>query len=367
MSFFELFKKEKKDPCAKEIEELNKKIAYRNYMLDLIKDALATELKELFLGLKAIGLEDEKKIEKELNSIILLISKVKNPKDITKLSERIQKFILHIQEGLKEAYRKKESELKEIIPALAEQIKRFLEEEKVFDERIEKGVSRIREAVLFDDIETLKKEVLAGVQDVIIAIGKRKEVEEETLKKMEEEVKKLSRDIAEVKMEARIDPLTGLYNRRAFDERIKEEVERAKKEKTPLALLMYDIDHFKNINDSFGHSIGDMVLRALSDVVKNSIRKSEFVARYGGEEFSIILPKCKRKEAKDIGKRIRKEVSETNLKYKEKRLDVTISVGISYLKSDDTPESLIERADKALYRAKQEGRNRVFDEDGPVF
>ena len=156
------------------------------------------------------------------------------------------------------------------------------------------------------------------------------------------------------------DTLTGVHNRRYFMKRLFEEFERAKKTKLNLSFLMADIDHFKKVNDTYGHLVGDVVLREIGTIVKGNIREIDFVARYGGEEFAVILPDTDRAGAILVAERISTIVSQKKIKAFDETVNVTVSVGVaSYPENTVHPDVLIEIADKALYKAKTSGRSRV--------
>lgn len=160
--------------------------------------------------------------------------------------------------------------------------------------------------------------------------------------------------------EAIHDDLTGLHNRRYFNERLLDEVERAKRYGSEISLLLCDIDFFKNVNDTFGHPVGDEVLICIGKIFRNRLRKTDIVARYGGEEFMIILLNTEKDKAFDIAEDLRRTVAESPLSGNE-RVKVSISIGISTLGVDATSfNGLIRTADKALYCAKSRGRNRVY-------
>ncbi|OFZ67196.1 MAG: hypothetical protein A2V79_01180 [Betaproteobacteria bacterium RBG_16_56_24] len=157
------------------------------------------------------------------------------------------------------------------------------------------------------------------------------------------------------------DKLTGLRNRRLFDERLAEEILRAARYAKPLSLLMLDIDDFKRINDTHGHPAGDKVLQSLGQLLRGQLRQMDFAARYGGEEFTIILPETDFVGAKLVAERIRRAVAKLPIKLPDGReIDLTVSVGVAcFPVCGDKAESLVEHADQALYTAKQEGKNRA--------
>ncbi|RYZ86599.1 MAG: GGDEF domain-containing protein [Proteobacteria bacterium] len=157
------------------------------------------------------------------------------------------------------------------------------------------------------------------------------------------------------------DELTQINNVRYFRIRLHNEIMRAKKDETPLALLMFDIDHFKSINDKYGHQVGDHAIRAMANALKMGVRGGDIVARYGGEEMAAILPGASLETALVVAERLRAHVAEIIVESDLGPVRFTTSVGVSTLPTDATEmEALIGCADQALYRAKREGRNRVI-------
>jgi len=159
---------------------------------------------------------------------------------------------------------------------------------------------------------------------------------------------------------AAVDPLTDAYNRRFGLARLGEEFSRAVRAENPLGVLMFDLDHFKLINDTHGHLAGDRVLRAVAKTCRRVIREGDVLVRYGGEEFLVILPGAGATDVRDIGERVRRAVGETTVPEGDQRIAVTVSVGgATYRDATDAPEVLIALADAALYDAKGSGRNRL--------
>ncbi len=154
------------------------------------------------------------------------------------------------------------------------------------------------------------------------------------------------------------DALTGIPNRLAYDERIINEFARWKRFNTSLMLLVWDIDHFKNINDRFGHQAGDIALRKIATVFSSEMRETDFVARYGGEEFAMLLPGASPEEALKKANVIRDKVKNCGFNSKGKPIAITASCGLTGFSGEDTPEKAFARADKALYQAKDNGRDQ---------
>jgi diguanylate cyclase (GGDEF)-like protein len=156
-----------------------------------------------------------------------------------------------------------------------------------------------------------------------------------------------------------VDPLSGLYNRRYFHDRLEGELQRARRQRTPVAVLMIDIDNFKSINDRFGHMAGDTVIKGVSDILRRSVRKFDLCIRFGGEEFVIVMPGTGVEGATSIAERIRQRIEAFQADERElSDLRVTASIGLS-VTVDLPPRELIARADSALYAAKGAGKNRV--------
>ncbi len=156
------------------------------------------------------------------------------------------------------------------------------------------------------------------------------------------------------------DGLTGLFVRRYFLERLAEEVGRSSRHHLKMAFLMLDIDHFKQCNDSFGHLTGDVVLREVAGKIKACVREIDLAARYGGEEFSVLLPDTDKLGAGFVAERIRSAIAKQKISAYDENISVELSIGVAVFPEDSTTsQELIDKADQALYRAKQEGRNRV--------
>jgi diguanylate cyclase (GGDEF)-like protein len=159
---------------------------------------------------------------------------------------------------------------------------------------------------------------------------------------------------------ATTDALTGLINRREFNRRISEEFSRAKRHKLNLCVALFDIDFFKKINDSYGHNAGDAILKELGKLISSNTRSCDIAARYGGEEFALILPETSQTDAYELMDRLRSLVEKEIFYKKIKPIKATVSVGVAQMESNDkNPLEFCERADKALYKAKNKGRNRV--------
>lgn len=165
--------------------------------------------------------------------------------------------------------------------------------------------------------------------------------------------------IETLKTAVRIDGLTQLANRAYFDEKLLEMIRLHQRYNEPFALLMIDVDYFKNINDSHGHQAGDRILKGVAYKIKASLRESDFLARFGGDEFALVLIKASLQPATALAEKICTNVRESRFILDGTEFKVTLSIGVAEVHADDTPETLLKRADKALYRVKERGRNGV--------
>jgi diguanylate cyclase (GGDEF)-like protein len=158
------------------------------------------------------------------------------------------------------------------------------------------------------------------------------------------------------------DSLTNLYNYHKFREVFDEEIYRAKRYDHELCLIFADIDHFKDVNDKYGHLAGDILLKSIAECLKNTLRDSDIVARYGGEEFAVILPETGLDDALVVAERLRKNVDLLKIDYEGEKLSISMSFGIAIMDSENNPTAtdLLKQADRALYRAKNTGRNRCY-------
>ncbi|MCF1427358.1 MAG: sensor domain-containing diguanylate cyclase [Shewanella sp.] len=208
-------------------------------------------------------------------------------------------------------------------------------------------LKELREQALKDEDKT-KQKLERMVQERTLEL-------EITLRELNEANQKLTET-------ATIDSLTQLKNRRAFDKRLTAEGRISRRQQTPIALLMADIDGFKGINDQYGHLVGDEILRQLAEILQSQLKRSnDLLSRFGGEEFAIILPNTSAEGALQLAEQTRQAVMNADIRWQDVRIPLTISVGASatVIESDQHPKELLEQADKALYQAKQSGRNRA--------
>ena len=252
-----------------------------------------------------------------------------------------------------------------------------LEETQQFNSNIEKNVRNIREGIAdSEDVKEIKQTIesrLLFIEQSVAGFRQSTQSHQDlwekrvtTLKKrihnMKGETQKLHRRIQEEYKRAKTDALTGIPNRLAYDEKIKQEFARWQRNAQPFTVCVVDVDKFKGVNDSFGHKAGDKVLKTIAEVCAANIRKMDFIARYGGEEFVLLLPETALDQARVVAENLRREIEIRKFHYSKEPVVITISCGLAEFGKNDTAESVFNRADKALYTAKERGRNQVVDE-----
>ena len=204
-----------------------------------------------------------------------------------------------------------------------------------------------------DDVESFHQALVEGMAQIISANDRLQSHLNDVEARLEEQSRAIDAQLAE----ARLDGLTGVHNRRAFDEEIGRRMAEWRRRQTPLSLMMVDVDHFKSINDRFGHQTGDLVLREIARSLQTTTREMDFTARYGGEEFAVILPSTGLRDARRAARRVLEAVAGRRFEVDDGEIDVTVSVGLAEVNPGDDTASLIRRADEALYLSKAAGRN----------
>jgi diguanylate cyclase (GGDEF)-like protein len=224
-------------------------------------------------------------------------------------------------------------------------------------------LGRLKSAAQNPSTEHLKREAISVAETIPQIFEERRRKQAMEVTKLAERMTELGRALEDARREVALDPLTRLYNRKTFDEELARTVDFATLFRQPACLLLVDVDHFKAVNDTYGHPMGDEVLRKLAEgLVRTFRRRDDVVARYGGEEFAVILRETTEKEALLLSERLLESARGLVTEQGARAARVTVSVGVAELASGETPEEWLARADRALYAAKNGGRDRVVIE-----
>ncbi|MGE3959433.1 MAG: diguanylate cyclase [Vicinamibacterales bacterium] len=267
-------------------------------------------------------------------------------------------------EGSRSYYAEREKELTEVISILRDAAKLSVGNSAEFNEQVMASTDRFTRIAQLDDIRELRKRMSDEVGNLRRSVAEKQKKDEEAYTQLTARVETLQRKLSEMEVEATIDPLTKVGNRRQFEGSLARLVSKAKDSGTSLSLAMIDVDHFKKINDTHGHPIGDRVLLCVAQALAKGVRQTDVVCRYGGEEFAILLPGASATEVEGRMKKLLLDIANSTYEYdvitRKEQVHFTVSCGLVDLDSEETAETMVKRADEALYEAKKKGRNRVI-------
>lgn len=287
------------------------------------------------------------------------------------IQEKIKEFITKRFERDKQVVIEKTSDISKLVVLMEE----YLNEAISSNGSGTKNVLNIREKIEAININENGLEALSKLQNELINAASLIEKEMSTVtdkletgktkvQELEEKVKTLEEELNKTKIENMKDHLTGLLTRKAFGDEVKKIESSYKRLNTQYAVVFFDLDHFKKLNDTYGHECGDVVLSTFGKILNKSIRDLDIVGRYGGEEFIAIIHFNLNRELLQFLKRIKSIVVENSFLYKDKKIKVTFSAGVAIRSSYDTYENTVQKADMLLYKAKENGRNKIILENG---
>ncbi len=377
-------------------------------------DEIAALWRQVDRSAAAPGPEQDRICAMMVAEILLqLMERLSLPKE---LQERTQRLRQGLESGLEmEAWMAMLEEIADMVAAIRRRINRERQETETFlkalterldeldrymqgnedlqrqaqdeDQRLNAAVKRetdgLRASIAASqDLDVLKQEINQRLEAISAHLDHHRMQSRQRAQQGEENQRDLRAKLARLEKEsaalrARVhkerraameDALTGIGNRLAYEERMRIEFARWKRYGKPLSLLVWDVDHFKQINDKYGHQAGDKALKSIAKIFSAKVRESDFFARYGGEEFVLIMPSASQEHAVEVAEQLRRAVARTAFHFQGKPVTITASCGVASFAPGDTPESVFGRADKALYQAKQQGRNRVVasgDEANP--
>ncbi len=276
-----------------------------------------------------------------------------------------------LEDVLKELIAKLAEIEKSVLNGLLENHQETMSDNAKFAERLEGQVASIDEIAHLKDLNAVRTAVSSRTERMRAAIQVKREADAALSAAFTDKVHTLERQLHDANqqlssMTNRVYQdvlLTGVYNRLAFSEKLGQEIARFERYQHPVSLIIFDMDRFKSINDTYGHQAGDWALQTLAARVKPALRAPDFFARFGGDEFAIVLPDTPLSGAVVVAERLRLLIEGTSFAYETQKLQVSLSVGVAGVHMGDTVETVLERADQALYLAKEQGRNRVCSED----
>lgn len=309
---------------------------------------------------------DTAKYKQQLRDISMKLKEIEDIFELNQLKNDITRLILKQKEAERIYDEKRISELKEIIRLLIKALNKFLADDKEFSQGIEEDISRLEGTSKLEDIRLIKQELSQAVAQLQKRLRERQSKLEKTADELALRVVELQERLTQMTEEALIDETTRLFNRRALMRRLEEEIARFNATGIPFSLVIFDVDHFKQVNDEHNHLIGDKVLYMVGRIAKETFRADDFVARMAGDEFAAMLFGSTGTDSWHAVERLRSNIAKKVFKYerdgKPVSIKISISAGVAWVRSDDTPETLLERADKAMYLAKQRGRDQVVPE-----
>jgi diguanylate cyclase len=260
-------------------------------------------------------------------------------------------------------HRSRENEFTEIISLLRDAAKIASGDASEFHAQLVASSERFNRLGQLDDVRELKHRLAAEVHVLRKTVDEKQQRDQRTYIQLNQRVESLQARLSEVEEEAALDPLTRVANRRGFQRTLTRMMSQARAQQIPLSIAMLDVDNFKVINDTHGHPIGDRVLLCTAQWLTKGLRQTDFVSRYGGEEFAVLLGTATAAQVEDRMRDVVAGIASSSYEYellgKKERVRFTVSCGLTDLQDGDTEETLIARADEALYDAKRKGKNRV--------
>ncbi|MDX2457904.1 MAG: GGDEF domain-containing protein [Gammaproteobacteria bacterium] len=247
-----------------------------------------------------------------------------------------------------------------LISELASGLRSAISDDSAKDDMVNRELAVLSTAVQGNSLDEIRAQLAMTVDIVSRLIRERQHRYEAQLQSMGKRVRNLRADLVAVREKVNLDALTRLHNRGALDEVLARQIDFSFLSGQSMALMMLDLDHFKQINDTYGHPAGDLVLQTVANaIVRVFPRRSDFIARYGGEEFAVILVDVKSDDLATLGERMLEAVRNLSIDYQDNSIRLTCSAGIAVCTPQDSPETLLNRSDMALYQAKQAGRDRA--------
>ena len=277
-------------------------------------------------------------------------------------AERGFKEVIYKQSMLKHGLREAKSTFKRLIAVFVERLSEMSTSASGYNERIGGYAARLERADQLADLQTIVADLVSDTRSLQVDMMRHRDEMIDARRQAEnaeERVRQLEQELEHVSEQVREDQLTGTLNRRGLDDAMQREISRAQRKHTAMCVAILDLDNFKKLNDTYGHQAGDDALIHLANVVRKTLRPTDTVARFGGEEFVIVFAETDEKQAVEAMRRLQRELTKRFFLHDNERLLITFSAGVALLKANETQDGILARADKAMYQAKLQGKNRV--------
>jgi diguanylate cyclase len=352
--------KDKINDLAKQLRQFWLKLELRGGDKARIQEGLVRLLRLLVENVSEM-VEDDKWLHGQIAALQDIISKPLDKRAIADAERNLRDAVIK-QGTLKQSLTDAKATLKSLMTTFIDRLGELTESTGEYHNKIEGYSQKIGKADNLAELSHILKDVMYDTR-IIQASALRSHEELLIHKKQADEaearIQELEQELEQVSELVREDQLTGALNRRGLDETIDRELNRADRSKTAVSVALLDIDNFKQLNDSLGHQVGDRALKHLIKVIKETLRPADTVGRYGGEEFLIVLPDTDLKAAIEAIQRLQRDLTKKFFLHNNERVLVTFSAGVALRGQDEDADDLVGRADKAMYQAKQAGKNRV--------
>ncbi|MBI4809569.1 MAG: diguanylate cyclase [Nitrosomonadales bacterium] len=345
---------------AKQLRQFWLKLELRGGDKAKIQEGLVRLLRLLVENVSEM-VEDDKWLHGQIAALQEIVAKPLDRRAIADAERSLRDAVIK-QGTLKQSLTDAKATLKSLMTTFIDRLGELTESTGEYHNKIEGYSQKIGKADNLTELGHILRDVMhdtriiqaSALRSHEVLISHKKQADE-----AETRIRELEHELEEVSELVREDQLTGALNRRGLDESIDRELKRSDRSKVPVSIALLDIDNFKHLNDSLGHQAGDLALKHLTKVIKETLRPADTVGRYGGEEFLIVLPDTDLNSAVEAMQRLQRDLTKKFFLHNNERILVTFSAGVALRREEEDADALIGRADKAMYKAKQTGKNRV--------